>query len=99
MQTICSLTVSITGFPKTHSDSVAYQDVKEPWYIIAKNAMLVFMLTVLKYIFVNRTVCNGHRKKKVIYKKSDFPFALLSLLIILAIEVKLSRDQIKIFLI
>ena len=99
MQTICSLTVSITGFPKTHRDSVAYPDVKEPWYIIAKNAMLVFMLTVLKYIFVNRTVCNGHRKKKVIYKKSDFPFALLSLLIILAIEVKLSRDQIKIFLI
>ena len=38
-------------------------------------------------------------KRKLYTKKSDFPFALLSLFIILAIELKLSRDQIKIFLI
>ena len=39
------------------------------------------------------------RKKKVIYKKSDFPHSFLSLFIILAIEHKISRDQIEIFLI
>ena len=44
-QTICSLTVSITGFPRAHSDGVAYQDVKELRYIIAK------------YITVSRAVC------------------------------------------
>ena len=44
----CSLTVSITGLPRAHSDGVAYQDVKETRYvIIAKNAMSVFMLNVL----------------------------------------------------
>ena len=38
-QTICSLMVSITGLPRTQSDGVAYQDVKERRYIIAKNVM------------------------------------------------------------
>ena len=42
-KTICSLTVSITGLPRAHSDGVAYQDVKEPRYIIAKNAMSFFI--------------------------------------------------------
>ena len=36
LQTICSLTVSITELPRAHSDGVAYQDVKEPRYIIVK---------------------------------------------------------------
>ena len=53
LQTICSLTVSITGLPRAHSDGVAYQDVKERRYIIAKNAMSVFMLNVLNYITVS----------------------------------------------
>ena len=35
LQTICSLTVSITGFIN-HRDRVSYQDVKGPRYIIAK---------------------------------------------------------------
>ena len=35
VQTISSLTVSITGLPMAHSNGVAYQDVKEPRYIIA----------------------------------------------------------------
>ena len=48
LQTICSLTVSTTGLPRAHSVGVAYQDVKEPWYIIAKNAILVT---------VSRAVC------------------------------------------
>ena len=39
-----------------HSNDVAYQDVKEPRYIIAKNAMLVFMLNVLNYITVSRAL-------------------------------------------
>ena len=34
--TISSLTVSIIGLPRAHSNGVAYQDVKEPRYIIAK---------------------------------------------------------------
>ena len=46
-QTICSLTVCITGLPRAHSDGVAYHDVKEPRYIIAKYPMSVFMLNVL----------------------------------------------------
>ena len=45
-QAICSLTVTITGLPRVHSDVVAYQDVKKPRYIIAKNATLVFVLCV-----------------------------------------------------
>ena len=57
LQTICSLTVSITGLPRAHRDSVTYQDVKEPRYIIAKNAMLAFMLKVLNYINVSRAAC------------------------------------------
>ena len=44
----CSLTVSITGLPRAHSNGVAYQDVKETRdIIIAKNTMSVFMLNVL----------------------------------------------------
>ena len=35
------LAVPITGLPRAHSDDVAYQDVKEPCYIIAKNLMSV----------------------------------------------------------
>ena len=38
------------------SNSVAYPDVKKPWYIIAKNAMLV-MLNVLNHITVSKAVC------------------------------------------
>ena len=56
LQTIWSLTVSIFGLARAHSDSVAYQDVKESQYI-AKNAMSVFMLNVLNYITVSRAVC------------------------------------------
>ena len=56
LQTICCFTVSITGLSRAHSDGVAYQDVKEPRYVIAKNAMLVFMLNVLNYITVRRAV-------------------------------------------
>ena len=63
----------------------SYQDVKEPWYIIAKNAMLVFMLNVLNYTTQLRAVC-----------KSDFLFFFLSLFIILSIEHKILRNQIKI---
>ena len=29
LQAICSLTVTITGLPRAHSDVVAYQDVKK----------------------------------------------------------------------
>ena len=57
LQTICSLTVSITRLTRVHSDGVAYQDVKEPRYIIAKNAMPVFILNILNYITVSRAVC------------------------------------------
>ena len=46
-QTICCLMVSITGLARDYSNNVAYQDVKKPQYIIAKNAMSVFTLTVL----------------------------------------------------
>ena len=51
------LTISITGLPRGHNDGVAYQDVKEPRYIIVKYAMSVFMLNVLNYIGVSRAVC------------------------------------------
>ena len=57
LQTICSLAVSITGLPRIHSDGAGYQDVKEPGNIIAKNAMSIFMLNVLNYITVSRSVC------------------------------------------
>ena len=57
LETIDSLTISITGLPRGHNDGVANQDVKEPRYIIAKNAMSVFMMSVLNYITVSRTVC------------------------------------------
>ena len=54
LQTICSLMVSITRMPRAHSVVVAYQNVKEPRYIIA---MSIFMLNVLNYISVSRAVC------------------------------------------
>ena len=53
LQTICSLMVSITQMPRAHSDVVAYQNVKEPRYIIA---MSMFMLNVLNYITVSRAL-------------------------------------------
>ena len=53
-QTIGSLAVSITGLPRAHSNRLVYQ---EPWYIIAKGAMSVFMLNVLNYITSSRAVC------------------------------------------
>ena len=86
---------------RAHSDSVAYQDVKEPWHIIAKNAMLVSMLDILNYIPLSRAVCKVclRSKKESYIQKSGFPFSFLSLFIILAMEQKISRDQIKIFLI
>ena len=56
LQTICSFTVSTTGLARAHSDGVAYQDVKQLRYIIAKNAMFAFMLNVLNYITVIITV-------------------------------------------
>ena len=57
LQTIYSLTVSITGLQRSHSDGVAYEDAKKPRYIIVKNPMLVFMLNVWNYITVSRAVC------------------------------------------
>ena len=36
LREIFSLTVSINGLPKTHSNGIAHQDVKEHQYIIAK---------------------------------------------------------------
>ena len=58
LQTICSLAaVSVTGLPRIQSNGAGYQDVKEPGNIIAKNAMSVFMLNVLNYITVSRSVC------------------------------------------
>ena len=59
--------------------------------------MLVFMLNILIYITVSRAVCQ--QKKESYIQKSDFPFFFLSLFIILEIEQKVSRNQIKIFLI
>ena len=97
-QTFCSLTVSITGLPRAHTNGVAYEDVKEPQHMIAKSAMSVFILNVLNYITVSRAVCEVYlkQKKKVINKNVIFHFSF-SLFIILAIEHKISRDQIKIF--
>ena len=59
--------------------------------------MLVFMLNILNYITVSRAVCK--QKNESYIQKSDFPFSFLSLFIILEIEHKVSRNQIKIFLI
>ena len=71
------------GLPRAHSEGIAYQDVKEPWYIIAKNTMSFFMLNVLNYITVSRAVCKVYlkiEKDKVIHKKVifHFPFSLYS---------------------
>ena len=63
LKTISSLTVSITGFPRAHSDGVTYQEVKEPRYIISKNAMTVFMMNVLNYINLSRAVCKVYLRK------------------------------------
>ena len=64
--------------------------------------MSVFVLNVLNYINGSRAVRKVYlRYKKESYKqKSDlqFPFSFLSLFIILAIENKISRNQMKIFL-
>ena len=57
LQTIFSLTVSITGLQRAHNNRLVYQDVKEPRHIIAKNAILVFTQNVLNYITVSRAVC------------------------------------------
>ena len=57
LQTIYRLTVSITGLQRPHSDSVTYEDAKEPRYIIVKNPMSDFMLNVWNYITVSRAVC------------------------------------------
>ena len=80
LQTICSLMVSITRLPRAHSDCVSYQDVKKTRYIIAKNAMSVFMLNILNYITGTRAACKVFLKwKKESYtQKSDFPFSFLS---------------------
>ena len=55
LQAIESLTVSITGLTRAHSKGRAYQDVKEPRYIIAKNTTSVFMKnnTFIKTLNVN----------------------------------------------
>ena len=82
LQIIFSLTVSVTGLPRAHSNGVAYQDVKRPRHIIAKNAMLVFMPNVLNYIIVSRVVCKVYlRQKKESYIQKvifHFPFPLYS---------------------
>ena len=57
LQTISNLKVSINGLSRAHSTDVAYQDVKESRFIIAKNALLVFKLNVLNYITASRAVC------------------------------------------
>ena len=95
------MTVSIAGLPKARSNDVVYQYIKEPWYVTPKIPMLVFMLNVLNYINASWPVCKMYlREKKESYvQKSDFPFSFLSLFTILAIEHKISTDQIKIFLI
>ena len=62
LQTICSLMVSMTGLPKAYSDGVAYPDVKEPQYSIAKKTILVFILNVLNYVTVSRAVCKVYLK-------------------------------------
>ena len=97
-QTICTLTVSITGLPRAHSDRLVYL---EPRYIIAKDAMSVFMLNVLNYITASRAVCKVYlRQEKESYiQKCNFTFSFLCLFIILPTERKISRDQVKIFLI
>ena len=94
LQAICSLTVSITRLPRAHSNGEAFQDVKKRRYIIAKNAMLVFILNILHYITIRKAVCKVYlRQKKIkLYTKSNFTFSFLSLFIILATEYKILRD-------
>ena len=57
MKTTFNLTILITGLPRAHRDGAAYQDVKKPRNIIAKNGISVFMLNVLHYVTVSRAVC------------------------------------------
>ena len=94
LQTICSLTVSTTRLSRAHRNSEAFQDVKKPRYIIAKNAMLVFILNILHYITIRKAVCKVYlRQKKIkLYTKSNFTFSFLSLFTILATEYKMLRD-------
>ena len=63
LKTICSLTVSITGLPRAHSDGVVYQEVNEPRYIIAKNAMSIFMMNAVNYITLCRAICKVYLRK------------------------------------
>ena len=94
LQTICSLTVSNTWLLRAQSDGVAYQNVKEPRYIIAKNAMSVFILNVLNNITVSIAVCKVHlRKKEVVYKKVIFQFSSLSLSLSLSLSVHNSSNK------
>ena len=57
LQTICSLTVLVSRLPRTHIIGAAFQDIEQPWYIISKNAMSVFMVNELNYITESRAVC------------------------------------------
>ena len=84
------LTVSITGLTRAHSDSAAYQDVKELRYIISKNTMSVCMLNVWNYITVSKAVCKVYLRyeKESYIQKSDVPLSFLALFIILATEYK-----------
>ena len=87
--------VSITGLTRAHSDSAAYQDVKELRYIITKNAMSVFMLNVWNYITVSKAVCKVYLRyeKESYIQKIDFPLSFLPLFIILATEHKILRKK------
>ena len=57
MKTTFNLTILITVLRRAHRIGVAYEDVKKPRYIIAKNRISVFMLNALHYITVSRAVC------------------------------------------
>ena len=57
------------GLPRTDSDGVAYQDLKEPRYIIEKNAMSIFMLNVSSYVSKSRTVCVFKIEKRKLHTK------------------------------
>ena len=94
LQTICSLTVWIIRLPRAHSNGEAFQDVKKPRYIIAKNSVLVFIMNILHYITIRKSVCKVYlRQKKIkLYTKSNFTFSFLSLFTILATEYKMLRD-------
>ena len=48
-QSISSLTVSINRLSRAHSDGASCQDLKEPWYIIAKNKKTKKQKKIKKY--------------------------------------------------